>query len=111
MTTFATLRALHTCIGSALSDLERLYKERSPSPSSPLDYPSLDVPHYPNSAISPTDELAEKLVNDRSAVVAIGYIVAACGQMSAIVKRPGVCVRDVAVSVRRFFSPGHAFIV
>ncbi|KAI0324796.1 S-adenosyl-L-methionine-dependent methyltransferase [Cubamyces sp. BRFM 1775] len=112
MTTFATLRALHACIGDALSDLERVYKERSPSPSSPLDYPSLDVPHYPNQPISPADELAEQLVNDPSALVAIRSIVAACGQMSATVRRPWGAVRDIAVSghlqaCMRFMEEAH----
>ncbi|KAH9888541.1 S-adenosyl-L-methionine-dependent methyltransferase [Cubamyces lactineus] len=112
MTTFATLRALHACIGDALSDLERVYEGRSRSPSSPLDYPSLDVPHYPNLAISPTDELAEQLVNDPSALVAINSIAAACGQMSATVNRPWECVRDVAISghlqaCMRFMEEAH----
>ena len=105
MMTFATLRALHVCIGDAINDLARIYEARSPSALDHLDYPSLDVPHYPNAPISPADQLSEELINDPSALVAIRHIVAACGQLCATVSRPGESLIDIAVSVRGLSEP------
>ncbi|KAJ8475150.1 hypothetical protein ONZ51_g6737 [Trametes cubensis] len=112
MMTFATLRALHVCIGDAINDLARIYEARSPSALDHLDYPSLDVPHYPNAPLLPAEELSEELINDPSALLAIRHIVAACGQLCATVSRPGESLIDIAVSVHlqscmRFMEAAH----
>ena len=47
--TFATLRALHSAIGTALDDMERVYHERAPT----LDFPSVDDPYYTTGSPTP----------------------------------------------------------
>ncbi|KAH9851408.1 S-adenosyl-L-methionine-dependent methyltransferase [Lenzites betulinus] len=83
MATFATLRALHTIIGDALTDIERVYNA-PPLGDTPLDYPSLDVPCYKG---SPQPD-AERLTLDPAVVAASNQIVAACGQLSATLHKP-----------------------
>ena len=56
--TFATLRALHGIIGTALDDMERVYRERGPA----LDFPSVDDPYYATGPHSPEEVLAEVLL-------------------------------------------------
>ncbi|TBU24980.1 S-adenosyl-L-methionine-dependent methyltransferase [Dichomitus squalens] len=68
--------------------MERVYAERSQG-TTPLDYPSLDVPYY-NNAVNRNlkAEPAEKLASDPAVVTAANQIVAACGQLAASVHRP-----------------------
>lgn len=82
--TFATLRALHSAIGSAIDEIECAYHERR----SDLDYPSLDEPYYPTAKHAPDEELAETLKADSIVAVASKHIVAACGQLSITVNKP-----------------------
>ncbi|KAI0762979.1 S-adenosyl-L-methionine-dependent methyltransferase [Fomes fomentarius] len=82
--TFATLRALHSAIGSAIDEIERAYHERR----SDLEYPSLDEPYYPTAKHTPEEELAETLKADPIVAMASKHIVAACGQLSTTVNKP-----------------------
>ena len=84
--TFSTLRALHTVIGAAIDDIERVYRERSQG--SGLEYPSLDEPYYHTAQHSPEEELAEALKGDPAVAAASKRIVAACGQLSTTVNKP-----------------------
>ena len=84
--TFATLRALHAVIGTAINDIERVYSERSPN--NPVDYPSLDEPYYTTAHHTPAEEFAESLKSDPTVVTASMNIVAACAQLSATVNKP-----------------------
>lgn len=123
--TFAVLRALHAIIADALDDIQRVYDPGSfpgrsassfsvsqtdgkkspyasppPTPStsthfSPLDFPSLDAPY--NSA-----DPAEQLTAHPVVVVAINRIVAAAGQMAAIVQTPFLSLCDASMGVCRF---------
>ena len=98
---FATLRALHTTIGDALAELERVYQSHPGSvDGAPLDYPDLDVPYYATAPSSPSIATAEKLTLEPDAVVAARQIVAACGQLSASVHQPFFSLVDAAMSVR-----------
>ncbi|KAL7277477.1 hypothetical protein ACG7TL_008398 [Trametes sanguinea] len=85
---FSTLRALHSTIGKALDDLERLYKDRSQSTAVPLDFPRLDEPYYTSAEHSAAEELERELENDPAVSFASKQIVAACGQLSAAVNKP-----------------------
>jgi hypothetical protein len=121
--TFAVLRALHAIIGDALDDIHRVYDPEpfsgmrassisspeedgkkspyaSPPPtpststhSSPLDFPSLDAPY------DSTDP-AEQLTAHPTVVVAINRILAAAGQMAAIVQTPFLSLCDASMGVR-----------
>ena len=84
--TFATLRALHAVIGSAIDDIERVYGQYSQD--DPVDYPSLDEPYYNTAQHAPKEELAESLKSDPDVVTASMSIVAACAQLSATVNKP-----------------------
>ncbi|PIL29529.1 hypothetical protein GSI_08337 [Ganoderma sinense ZZ0214-1] len=84
--TFATLRALHAVIGTAIDDIERVYRERSQD--YPVDYPSLDEPYYGTAQHTPQEELVESLKDDPAVVTASMRIVAACAQLSATVNKP-----------------------
>jgi hypothetical protein len=120
--TFAVLRALHAIIADALDDIQRVYDTDhfpvspgappsiseqegkkypyvSPPPtpsvsthSSSLDFPSLDAPY------DPTDP-AEHLTAHPTVVVAINRVVAAAGQMAAIVQAPFLSLCDASMSV------------
>ena len=81
--TFSTLRALHSIIGSAIDDIERLYHERSPT----LDFPSLEDPYYYSGPHTAEEELAEKMREDPVVGVACKMIVAACGHLNATVNK------------------------
>ncbi|KAI9063980.1 S-adenosyl-L-methionine-dependent methyltransferase [Trametes sanguinea] len=85
---FSTLRALHSTIGKALDDLERLYRDRSQSASEPLDFPRLDEPYYTSAKHSASEQLERELENDPAVSFASKQIVAACGQLSAAVNKP-----------------------
>ncbi|RPD58019.1 S-adenosyl-L-methionine-dependent methyltransferase [Lentinus tigrinus ALCF2SS1-7] len=78
MATLEYLRALHTTIGSALDDIERVYKSNN------VDFPSLDAPLTIQDASSPSEAL---LKNDEI-IKASNYLVAACGQLSTAVQNP-----------------------
>lgn len=99
--TFATLRALHAVIGAALEDMERVYRERAPN----LDFPSLDDPYYVTAQHTPEEELAESLRGDPAVAAASKNIVAACGQLNAIVNKPWFGLMEDVQSVC-FFSVG-----
>ncbi|KAI0055292.1 S-adenosyl-L-methionine-dependent methyltransferase [Artomyces pyxidatus] len=89
--TFAVLRALHAIIGSALDEIETVYASNSAIDSGlqALDFPSLDTPYDPES-------MAEVLVTHPDVAKAISRIVAANGQMSAIVRPPFSTLNDAA---------------
>ncbi|KAL1945651.1 hypothetical protein VTO73DRAFT_1653 [Trametes versicolor] len=87
MATFATLRALHTLVGDALAEIERVYNA-PPAGGGPVDYPSLDVPVYKDSAPSGNTRAAEDLTSDPTVVTAANTIVAACGQIAATLHKP-----------------------
>lgn len=122
--TFTVLRALHAIIANALDDIQRVYDpdlfsplcpsvsvsqsdgkvspyaSPPPTPStsthfSPLDFPSLDAPY------DSTDP-AELLTAHPTVVVAINRIVAAAGQMAAIVQTPFLSLCDASMGVCRF---------
>ena len=101
--TFATLRALHTIIGSAIDDIERVYRERSQG--SGLDYPSLDEPYYYAVRHTPDEELAEALKGDDAVAAASKQIVAACAQLSATVNKPWSGLTQNMLWVRRPHNP------
>ena len=86
--TFSTLRALHAIIGTAIDDIERIYRGRSQSTGNPVDYPSLDEPYYHTGQHTPDEDLAEALKSDPDVVAASMRIVAACGQLSTTVNKP-----------------------
>lgn len=96
---FKTLRALHTLIGSALDDMERIY---AAAPEGPLDYPSLDTPFYKTSPPEDAKRLAaEKLTTDKAVFAASSTVVAACGQMLATVNKPWFTMTEGVYSVSR----------
>ncbi|KAF7303632.1 O-methyltransferase [Mycena indigotica] len=101
--TFSVLRALHTIIGDALSDIEHIYANLSgpyasppPSPTSPVpssnlvDFPSLDASFDPLSQ-------AEQLTTHPTVAAAINRIVSAAGQLSATVNPPFLTICDAAM--------------
>ena len=107
--TFATLRALYTVIGDALTEMERVYAARSAEGGTPLDYPSLDVPYYHNNCDRDGDassavEAAEKLAQDTEVVTPASHIVAACQQLAASVHRPFFTLAEGIMSVSFSFS-------
>ena len=84
MSTLAALRTLHATIGSALDDIERIYKDKG------LDFPSPDVPLYRNDnpdAGFTTDDPAEKLTADPNVSRAASFAVAA-SRASALHRLP-----------------------
>ncbi|RPD58020.1 S-adenosyl-L-methionine-dependent methyltransferase [Lentinus tigrinus ALCF2SS1-7] len=82
MSTFATLRALHTVIGEAIEEIEKVYKAES------LDFPSLEAPYYTSLKHSPEVDRAEDLRVDHTVFAAANRIVSAAGQLSATVNKP-----------------------
>ena len=126
MATFASLRALHTLIGDALDDVERIFVSYQPSVRSPtgsessdsaqyssprvsedeqlkkipLDFPSLDEPYDP---LSP----AEALLSHPTVVRATKLIVAATGQLAAAVQRPFLTICDATMGVSDRIYPHH----
>ncbi|KAI0653619.1 S-adenosyl-L-methionine-dependent methyltransferase [Cubamyces menziesii] len=83
---FATLRALHASIGSAIDDLEHIYHDRSQS--EPLEFPSLNDPYYVSAPHSAAQQLAHQLSDDPAVSLASKQIVAACAQLNASVSKP-----------------------
>ena len=83
---FATLRALHASIGSAIDDLEHIYHDRSQS--EPLEFPSLNDPYYVSAPHSAAQKLAHQLSDDPAVSLASKQIVAACAQLNASVSKP-----------------------
>ena len=116
MATFSALRALHTLIGEALNDIERIFLSgqpfgRPPTGSgsahprtsegeglnrAPLDFPSLDKPYDP---VSP----AEALLSHPTVVRATKLIVSATGQLAATVQRPFLTICDATMGVSDAF--------
>lgn len=109
--TFAVLRALHAIIGDALDDIQRVYATppapssdpsesfyASPPPSpgpasfisSPLDFPSLDLPYDPN-------DPAELLRTHPVVSAAVNKIIAASGQICATVQTPFMTLMDASM--------------
>ncbi len=88
MATLAQLRALQATIGSALDDIERVFKSHK------LDFPSLDVP------VTLVPSAAEALLKSEEIVKASSYLVAACGQLSAAVHNPFFTLMDGITAVR-----------
>ncbi|KAG6868580.1 hypothetical protein C0993_000845 [Termitomyces sp. T159_Od127] len=108
--TFAVLRALHAILADAIDDIERIYSPAKvspdhcpsveddktsyasppPSPSLPLDFPSLDAPYDPN-------DPAEQLTTHPVVVQAINRIVAAAGQMASAVQAPFYSLCDATM--------------
>ncbi|KAI9059147.1 S-adenosyl-L-methionine-dependent methyltransferase [Trametes sanguinea] len=87
MSTFSTLRALHSLIGNALDEIEHVYQSRG-GQDGPLDYPSLDQPFYKNGPAKSEETVAEKLTTEPQVVEATNRAVAACGQLAASLQRP-----------------------
>ncbi|KAI0712854.1 S-adenosyl-L-methionine-dependent methyltransferase [Cerioporus squamosus] len=83
MATLAHLRALHATIGSALDNIDRVFKGHN------VDFPSPDVPiSLSSSEPSTAANTQEDLVKSDEIVKASSYIVAACGQLSTAVQNP-----------------------
>ncbi|KAI0653625.1 S-adenosyl-L-methionine-dependent methyltransferase [Cubamyces menziesii] len=100
--TFRAIRALHACIGSAIDELEHIYKQSGTPPS---DFPAMDDPIF-------SQATAEQLVNDPAALVPIRHIVAACAQLSATVNRPFDSIIDAVLGGQlsacvRFMEAAH----
>ncbi|KAJ7196313.1 O-methyltransferase [Mycena haematopus] len=83
MDSISTLRALSNIISEAVTTVERTYKDAGLSP------PSLDEPQDPYAP-------AEALRRDPVIVDAVQNLVAAAGQISAIMRDPAVCILDGA---------------
>ena len=96
--TFATLRALHAVIGTAIDDIELVYRERGEG--SPVEFPSLDEPYYHTAQHAADEELAEALKDDPAVVTASMRIVAACAQLSTTVNKPWLGLMEDALWVR-----------
>ncbi|KAI0356400.1 S-adenosyl-L-methionine-dependent methyltransferase [Trametes cingulata] len=109
--TFATLHALHASIGRAIEDLEGIYRERSQV--EPLDYPRLEDPYYADGLHSAGQELAQRLTHEDPAVsLASKRVVAACGQLSATVSKPGLSIAEAVHAAQltaaiRFMEAAH----
>ncbi|TFK81004.1 S-adenosyl-L-methionine-dependent methyltransferase [Polyporus arcularius HHB13444] len=86
--TVAALRALHAVIGSAIDEIEEVYKSQSANTGLPLDYPSLDVPYYSTRTNAPEVDKSEELRTEPIVFGAANKIVAACGQITATVHKP-----------------------
>ena len=97
--TFSTLRALHAIIGTAIDDIERVYRDHSPD--NPVEFPSLDEPYYHSVQHTPEEELAEALKDDPAVVTASMRIVAACTQLSTTVNKPWLGLMEDMLWVRR----------
>lgn len=93
---FADLRALHTVIGEAIDNIEKVYKSQTP----PLEYPSLDAPYYSSLKHSAETDRAEALKLDTAVFSAANQIVAACGQLTASVHKPFFQLIEVMNGVR-----------
>lgn len=72
-------------------------QDRSTTPLSTLDFPSLDLPFDPNSP-------SENLTSHPVVISAVNRIVAAAGQMSATVQIPFLTLCDAGMGVRVYFS-------
>ncbi len=95
MATLAQLRALQATIGSAIDDIERVYKSHN------VDFPSLDVPvAVQGSEATIASSTAEALLKSEEVVKASGYLVAACGQLSTAVQNPFFTLMDGVSAVR-----------
>jgi hypothetical protein len=119
MAILASLRTLHTLIGDALDDIERVFVSHQPSVHSPtvpepsgssqypspsrvsegdkpsrvlLDFPSLDEPYDP---LSP----AEALLSHPTVAHAIKLIISATGQLEATVQRPLPSISGAVIGV------------
>ncbi|KAI0326190.1 S-adenosyl-L-methionine-dependent methyltransferase [Cubamyces sp. BRFM 1775] len=100
MSTLAALRALHSTIGSALTEIERVYEAQC------LDYPALDVPSYQNipadsplpAELKPSEKQIEqeRLTTDPAVANAINLAVAAGGQLLATLQQPLVSVLETS---------------
>ena len=101
--TFATLRALHAVIGTAIDDIEHVYRERSQE--EPMEFPSLDEPYYHSARHTPEEELAEALKDDPAVVTASMRVVAACAQLSATVNKPWLALMEDMLWVRTILCP------
>lgn len=80
MATLAHLRSLYATIGTALEDIERVYRGKN------LDFPSPDVPIYKND-VGPTDASVQ-LTSDTAIIQATNYITSACSQLASAVHNP-----------------------
>lgn len=105
--TIAILRALHAVIGSAIDEIEQVYKTQSSSTGLHLDYPSLDVPFYSTRTNSPEVEKSEELRTDPIVFGAANKIVAACGQFTATVHKPFFSLIECVNGVRLPFASVH----
>lgn len=81
---FDALRALHSIIGSALDDIQRVYQG--------TDFPLLDKPLDRESP-------SERLASDPSVVDATKKMIAAAGQLVASVQTPTFGIIDAALRV------------
>lgn len=79
-----SLRALHTIIGNALDDIEKVYQG--------VDFPSLDQPIK-------RDSPGELLASEPSVMDATKKIIAAAGQLVASVQAPTFGMIDSALRV------------
>lgn len=95
--TFQAIRALHSCIGSAIDDLERIFNQAG---TTSLDFPAMDDPISPLQAPPSSEAVAEELANGPAALVPIRHIVAACAQLCATVNRPFDSIMDAIKGVR-----------
>jgi hypothetical protein len=127
MSTFAALRTLHSLIGDALTDIERVFDDynsasflsfpdlspkSSNSSSSPPNSPGRDSSSATNfksdplldfpSLDDPYDPASpvEALLSSPAVVRATKLIVASTGQLSAIVQRPFLTICDASMGVR-----------
>ena len=97
--TIAALKALHAVIGSAIDEIEGVYKSHSSTTGLPLDYPSLDVPYYSSRPNAPEVEKSEELRTEATVFGAANRIVAACGQITATVHKPFFSLVDCIIAV------------
>ncbi|OBZ77460.1 hypothetical protein A0H81_01728 [Grifola frondosa] len=79
---------------------------------SPLEYPSLDTPFYPTEVNDARSDAAEALTSHPAVIAASNRIVAACGQISAMVQRPFLTLCDAGMgyhlpSCLRFLEASH----
>ena len=92
MATFASLKALHTLIGDALDDVERIFVSDRVLNRAPLDFPSPDKPY---DSLSP----AEALLFHPTVAHAAKLIVSATGQLAAAIQPPFLTINDAAAGV------------
>ncbi|EIN06898.1 O-methyltransferase [Punctularia strigosozonata HHB-11173 SS5] len=86
MSGLATLRALSTLISSAVQDLEKVYNNAS------APFPDLDEPFNPFNA-------SEGVAREPGAVAASSVIVAAAGQLTALLRPPPLSLLSAALSM------------